>query len=320
MSAYAGLPNKMRPSKLSEVIGQGHAVESLKGMAKSGFPHFIMFTGPSGCGKTTLARIIANRLGCTPENLEEINAASDRGIDLVRRIESHVGYNPIGGGESRVWLIDECHQLSGDAQGGFLKVLEDPPSHAYFIFCTTDPQKLRQTIRTRATIIELKAVKIADLKQVILRALDAEVCIDENGNEHIPEVSDDVIDKIAEYADGSPRKALVLLGQVLGIVGEDEQMKALQATLPSKDAIEIPRTLLKRGSQFADVLSVIKSIQDMDEQAEKIRWLVLSYMTKVALTGGKDVARAMQIIDAFRDNYYDTKGAGLILSCHQCYV
>src|SRR5690606_3369465 len=107
-------------------------------------PHAMLFTGPSGCGKTTLARILRVKLRCSDNDFQEINAADFRGIDSIRSMRQQVGAAPLGG-DSRIWLIDEAHSMTADAQNAFLKLLEDTPRHVYFFLATTDPQKLKKT-------------------------------------------------------------------------------------------------------------------------------------------------------------------------------
>jgi len=298
---------KYRPSRFGEVVGQPNAVKTLVEFGKSNrIPHCLLFTGPSGCGKTTLARIVTNKLKCSRMDFHEVNAAKERGIDMVRGIETRMGAAPIGG-KVRVWLIDESSQLTADAQGGFLKVLEEPPSHVYFMLATTHPQKLKQTIITRSTMIKLSAVSNKDMMGLIQRVANAEGM----------ELFEEVADKIVELAGGSCRKALVLLNQAMGDKDVEEQMAAVMVADATKDAIEIARVLIRPGTRWTDVVKVLNGIEGLDENAESIRWLILSYMSSVALKNPKLAARACGIIDAFRENWYDCKRAGLISACYE---
>jgi DNA polymerase-3 subunit gamma/tau len=160
-----------RPTTFGEVVGQPRAVAQLTQMGRDDRrPHLLLFVGPSGCGKTTLARIVRRKLRCGEADFMEVNAANNRGIDMVRDIEQRIGLAPIDG-DCRVWLIDEAHALTPDAQGAFLKILEEPPSHVYFMLATTDPQKLKPTIRTRATEIVVYPVPPDDLAGLCLRTV-----------------------------------------------------------------------------------------------------------------------------------------------------
>ncbi len=301
------LYRRYRPSKFSEVVGQDESVTVLSELGRrNAVPQFLLLTGPSGCGKTTLARILRKKLKCGDADYVEINAAKERGIDMVRDIERRMGFKPIGG-PCRMWICDECHQLTVDAQGGFLKILEDTPPWVYFVFCTTDPQKLKSTIRTRATSINLKAVGRTDLKSLIHRVAEAELGVG---------FSDEVSDKIVDMSDGSPRKALVLLGQVLGIEDEEKQLSVLRDSDYQTEAIELCRALLNPRGGWSEIAKILKGIEGLDEQVESIRWMVLDYMASVAVGGSKQAQRAVDIINLFKTPFYDSKRAGLILACH----
>ena len=298
------LYRRYRPTKLSEVVGQDSAVQILKGMGKrDAIPHFILLTGPSGCGKTTIARILRNKLGCSDVDFTEMNAAQDRGIDMVRDIKNAVSHKPLAG-ECRLWLIDEAAQLTVDAQAAFLKELEDIDDWVYFIFCTTDPQKLKPTIKTRATTIQLKSVGTKDLEKLVQRVAKAET-------DH--ELSEDVVDLLVDAADGSPRKALVLLGEVIGL-SSDKMVEALEKSVPAAEAIELCRELIQAKSSWANIRKILNGIEGLDEQVEGIRWLVLSYMTSVLLKGGSN-SKAAEIIHLFKEPFYNSKKAGLVLAC-----
>lgn len=292
-----------RPRKLGQVVGQKAAVAQLTGLAKSesGIPHALLFTGPSGCGKTTLARIVRHRLKCADVDFQDINAAENRGIDMVRSIQARMTLSPLGG-ESRVYLIDEAHQLTADAQGALLKMLEEPPAHVYFMLATTHPEKLRKAIKTRATEISVSAVAPSDLAGLISRTAE----------KHGRALDSDVIEKAAGISDGSPRKALVLLQQVVGIPDKQGQLDALDAADAEQNAIEIPRALLRTNTTWKAMVAILKTC---DEEPERIRRLVLSYATKVAL-GGRDSARAIEIIEEFEDNFFDSGKAGLTRACY----
>lgn len=288
-----------RPTSFKQVVGQPEAINQLTALKKA-IPHCILFTGPSGCGKTTLARIVRLKLKCGDADFREINAAENRGIDMVRGIQNQISLAPMNG-KCRVWLIDECHQLTADAQGAFLKLLEEPPEHSYIMLATTNPEKLRKAIRTRAT-----EIKVRDLSENELVKLAGGVAED-----HEIDVGEEVVAKIAEVADGSARKALVLLQQVGGIDDPEKQLQALQNADAKNAAFEIARAVMGRKPWSA----VAKLIKNCDEEAEGIRWLMLGYFTTVALGGGKNAAFAVAVIECFECNYFDTKKAGLVASC-----
>jgi len=268
-------------------------------MAKSGkFPHTILFTGPSGCGKTTIARILRKKVKCDDFDFIEMNASESRGIDTVRDIKSNVGKSPMGG-KSRVFLIDECHQLTPDAQNALLKVLEDTPDHVYFFLATTDPQKLKTTVRTRCHEVVCKPIPVK-----LLLELMAAVCSKEE-----KEIDDKVLTKIADVADGSARKALVILNGVIGLPTIEEQLAAIESGDTQGQAIELARALI-RGAKWGEVSKIVKSIET--EEPEGVRHLVLAYCRSVLLNKGD--GRAAAIMACFQYNFFDTKKAGLALA------
>jgi len=297
------LYKKYRPKTLEKVIGQNSAVLSLQKMEKTGgIPHTILFSGPSGCGKTTLARIVSRMVGCSDMDLQEKNCADFKGIDTVREIRNVMSSAPLSG-KSRVWIIDEAHKLTNDAQNAFLKILEDTPKHVYFFLCTTEPQKLITTIRTRCTEISVKPLSDTDLEKIIRRVCKLEKA----------EISDRILEKLIEVSGGSARKALVFLNQIIGLP-EEEQEKLLFSSTEAL-SIELARVLFKKGTRWQEVASLLRKLEK--EDPEQIRWIVLGYAKSILLSGGPLAYRAYQVIRVFQDNWYDSKTAGLAVSCYE---
>ena len=310
---------KLRPRDFDQVVGQDRAVKVLEGFLKKGeVPHAILFTGPSGCGKTTLARILGMKLGCCDKdtllglsnricNFEEINAAESRGIDTVRDIKQRMGLSAFGGGK-RAWVLDEVHKLTGDAQTALLKILEDPPDHVWFFLCTTDPAKLLKTIHTRCTEIRLGALPQDKIVKLLIDSIGrVKPEFESTGN---------VIEKIAESADGSARKALVLLQQVMGLEGEEAQLDAVEKADSRKQAIDLCRLMMKSGAKWDEIRWVIEKI---DEEPETVRRIILGYASSVLLHGGKMSSKAAAILGTFRDHWYDCGRAGLVMSCWEVF-
>ena len=294
-----------RPKTLKGIVGQDGAVASLQRLIDKGrIPHAILLTGPSGCGKTTIGRIIKEHLKCGDADFQEINAADSKGIEMVRDIRRAMNLSPIDG-PCRIWLIDESGKMTGEAQAALLKMLEDTPSHVYFLLATTDPQKLLKTIHTRCTEIKLSALSCSALKRVVQRVCDIEKFT----------VSEDVLEEIVEVAEGSARKALVILEQVGMLDGDDAQLAAVQVSSINKDlAIELARQLINPRAQWADVAKILKELKD---EPEGIRYLVLGYARSVLLGGGKLAPRAFAMIDIFGRNFYDSKLPGLAAACYE---
>ena len=199
---------KYRPDNFSDVKGNSDTLEILEGMLSDieTCPHTFLFYGNSGCGKTTTARILANRLGCRGSDYNEINTADFRGIDTIREIIGKSQFKPIEG-TCRVWVLDEIHKATGEAQNALLKILEDSPKHVYFILCTTDPQKLLATIKGRCTQFQMKPLSEAQM-HVLLR----KVVIEEG-----EKLEREIYDQIIQDSLGHPRNALQILEQVLKV-------------------------------------------------------------------------------------------------------
>ena len=293
-----------RPKSFKQVIGQESTVSALGELIKKkDLPHSILFYGPSGTGKTTLARITATKLKCSSYDLVEVNAAESRGIDIVRQIEFAAHMMPMSG-PVRVWIIDECHQLTSAAQDCFLKVLEDTPEHVYFLLCTTDAKKLKKTIISRCTEFKLQSLPAKEIKRILDNVIDEEEM----------KIDEDVIDKIVEIADGGPRKALVLLHSVTGTEDTRQQLELLSRSDVKQQAIDLARLLLHNETNWRDVSMFL---QKCEEDPEAMRYMILNYMNSVALGDGKKISRAITIMELFQDTFYDSKKAGLTLACYK---
>lgn len=304
------LYKKYRPKSFKTVVGQTAAVSALQKMLEKGaVPHAILLVGPSGCGKTTVARILKDFLGCGDSDCQEINCADFKGIDTIREVRRAAAMLPIEG-SVRVWIIDEAHSMTKDAQNALLKVLEDTPSHAYFFLATTDPTKLLATVRTRCMEVKLGSMKEDALRQVLDRVLQKEG----------KTVAESILETIVETAEGSARKALVLLEQVIHLDGEEEQMAAIYATTFDKDAaINLARALMFGKAGWEEVAKHLRTLAEQD--VEGIRYLILGYARACMVgKGDKPVSkgvgeRAFKIIDIFGRHMYDSKQAGLAGAC-----
>lgn len=154
---------KYRPHNFGDVIGQDNIVTTITNQIENrDIKHGYLFTGPAGDGKTTTARILANTLNGSAKNVIEIDAASNNGVDNVRDIINNVQFKPIGT-DYKIYIIDETHMLSIGAFNALLKTLEEPPEHAIFILCTTDPQKIPATILSRVQRFDFKRISVSDI-------------------------------------------------------------------------------------------------------------------------------------------------------------
>lgn len=304
----AELYRKHRPSLWKQVLGQDKAVKLLRGMVEKGrVPHALLIAGPSGCGKTTLARILAAKLGCSlsTHDFNEVNCGVvESPIDTVRSIQTRMNLKPMAG-SCRLWLLDEAQALvrAKGAQEGLLKILEDPPATAYFIICTTEPDKLLPTIRNRCTRVDVKPLAEQHLKQLL-----GDTCSKEK--RVLPAA---VRDRIIECADGSARRAMVLLHQALEHEAEADQLAAVAPEEVREKAIAIARLLIAPRCKWSEVAALIKSVE---AEPEDVRRTVLGYATSVLLGGGKLAARAYLLLNAFEDPFFHSGKAGLVRACY----
>jgi len=296
---------KHRPKTFKAVAGNKEAKSMLTGWLKNmAVPHCLLFQGGSGSGKTTLARIMASKLGCGPNDLVEMNAAGKaRGIDAIKRIESRLMISPLNG-RCRVYIIDECHKMTSDAQNAILKMLEDTPQHVYFMLCTTDPQKLIKTVRTRCSVVKVEVLGSEDMRKLLVKIAKREKL----------KIEEDVFDAIINVAEGSARMAVVLLNQV-AYAAEEDRLDLVQNSDVKRKAFELCRLLMNTRTTWKQVGKFIKEMEDIEP--EGFRHMMLAYATTVCLGGGKMSARAFVILDTFRDNYFDSKKAGLVADCYE---
>lgn len=297
------LYKKYRPQRWNDLVGQTEVVTQLKGMIENKtLPHTLLITGPSGCGKTTIARIIKEELAVGESDYQEVDCADNNGIDTVRALKSRINAAPLSG-HWRMFLLDECHQLTTAAQDSLLKLLEDTPRHVFFLLNTTDPRKLKDTIRTRCTEIKVKSLPPDGLRAVLLRIMKKEKI----------KLEEEVVDKIIATAQGSARRALVSLHQVQGMETADEQLELIAAHDEEVAGIDLARKLMDLNATWGDVAAVLKSIE---HDAETCRRIVLGYAAAILLNQSKQSKiglRAALILESFEDNVFDSGRHGLVL-------
>jgi len=293
---------KYRPTDLSQVKGNVNILSTLDGMLANlkTCPHSFLLHGPTGCGKTTLGRIIAERLGCKASDFQELDSAAFRGIDTVREIRKNSQYLAIEG-SCRVWLIDECHKMTGDAQNALLKILEDTPSHVYFILCTTEPQKVLPTVRGRCSELQVKTLNEAQLFGLLRRI------VKEEGHS----LEKEVYDVIIQDSLGHPRNALQILEQVLNVAPEQRLEVAKQTAAIQSQSIELCRALFKKAG-WKEISTILTGLKD--QEAEGIRRMVLGYCQSVLLKTDNVVAG--RIMEEFINPFYDSGYPQLVYACY----
>ena len=256
------LPIKYRPIEFAQVVGQRVAVAIAQAsLVQTPLQTTFLLVGASGSGKTTLARIMARSLNCKekagvePCNqcssclshlndnhlaINEINGADKNGVDDVRGIIERCQVNTINS-KYRVFIVDECHQMSKPAQNAMLKLLEDPPQDTVFILCTTEEDKLLETIRSRARILRFGTVP---------RDLVTGYLLNVAYHEGIT-LSEQEAQRIYEYNKGSIRQSLQTLGTVCeGVSVADlcpqisrDELQSLFIAFENQEYLEIDRVL-----------------------------------------------------------------------------
>lgn len=297
------LYKRVRPKTVEGLVGNPGAKALLKKYAAdpTRIPHAIVLTGESGTGKTTVARIIAGLLGCHPTEFVEMNSSQFNGVDTSRDLIRKMMYKPRNG-KVRVYLLDESHRMSAEAQDALLKPLEDTPAHVYFMIATTEPGKLKKAILTRSTQIDMRPLTPETIFKFLLQPIVAKQKI---------ETTDKVLELIARDCNGSARTALVCLESCIGLEPK-EQISVVKARARAEDeAVNLCQMLLYK-KPWGEIREALKSVKG---EPESIRRGVLGYMTAVALNAdGKKVMQAYDIICCFQKNYYDSGKAGLVAS------
>lgn len=274
--SYISIYRKYRPQSFGEIVGQDEIVKTLQNSIKSNrLSHAYIFCGPRGTGKTTTARIFAKAVNClnnvdkngkviTPEpcnecenckditsgvsvDLIEIDAASNTGIDNVRKLIENAQYLP-NFLRKKIYIIDEIHNIGGGttkaAFHALLKILEEPPENVIFILATTEPQKVIPTILSRCQRFDFKPIKITDIKERLKVISKAENI----------EVSDAALNLISKYSDGSQRDANVILEKIASLSSDKVRVEDIVSLLGAVDMeilFELTNILIESNSEEA---------------------------------------------------------------------
>jgi DNA polymerase-3 subunit gamma/tau len=295
---------KYRPQTWEELVGQEAVVRSLTTAIRNKTrPHSFLFTGPSGTGKTTIARLIAREMKVLPENISQIDAASFSGIESVRSILSTLPFR--GWGEApRLIIMDECHSLSKPAWQALLKSIEEPPAHVFWVFCTTEPDKVPETIKTRCLAYSLKPVRPDTLAEWLEGIAESEGIT----------LGAKLVGLIARKAEGSPRRALSFLNACAAAESKDEVLSLIDSVEQSEGAIALARLIVKGQGFGWD--EARRLVEGMDEgNMEGVRLTIYNYATKALLgtQGEKQAVRLAAVLHAFSGTYNPSEGKGPLL-------
>jgi DNA polymerase-3 subunit gamma/tau len=283
----AALYRKYRPQDFDEVVGQEAIVRTLKNAISSEqVRQAYLFAGPRGTGKTSLARILAKGLNCvqgptpTPDkvcnacvtiangtslDVIEMDAASQRGIDDIREIRERVVLQPAEG-RYKVYILDEAHQLTDAAWNALLKLIEEPPPHLVFVFCTTDLSKVLPTVRSRCQTFVFARPRLAELVRLLRRVADGEGI----------RVPDQALALVARGARGSFRDAVSTLDQ---LASATENEITVQAVLQLLGAVE-EEALFRLCDLVVDrdTAGALTFVEELAEQGQDLGRLVVDLL------------------------------------------
>lgn len=327
---YVVFARKYRPGRFEEVVGQEHVARTLQNALKNGrVAHAYLFCGSRGVGKTTMARILAKALNCeegpTPQpccqcdpcrriatgdfiDVREIDGASNRGIDQIRELRENVPYSP-SQSRFKIYYIDEVHMLTTEAFNALLKTLEEPPAHVKFIFSTTDPQQVPETVRSRCQRFDFRRITAARIVQHLEQICRQEEIEPEEG----------ALPAIARAARGSLRDALSTLDQVTSFSREEVRLDDVLAVVGAVDRqvlTDVVDALAAEDTGAAlsllnDVLfSGIDVLDFADQLAEYLRDLLVARYCRAddeALAGAaadaETLARQAELFDTEQITY-----------------
>ncbi|TMQ59638.1 MAG: DNA polymerase III subunit gamma/tau [Candidatus Eisenbacteria bacterium] len=282
--SHLALARKYRPQRFADLVGQDPIRSTLEqAVAKNRVAHAYLFAGPRGSGKTTTARLIAKALNCerrapgesepcnqcgscteitagTSLDVLEIDGASNRGIEEIRNLRENVKYTA-SGGRFKVYIIDEAHQLTDYAWNALLKTLEEPPEHVRFVFCTTEPLEVPDTIASRCQVFEFRRLRSEELVKHLL---------DVARKEAVP-LAEDAAALIARASEGSVRDALGRLDQALALSPEEVTAATVAQALglAGLDAyFDLGEALGRRDPKLA--LQVMDRLHDRGMDVEEI--------------------------------------------------
>jgi DNA polymerase-3 subunit gamma/tau len=273
-----------RPQDFDDFVGQEHVIQSLKNSIRSGrIGHAFLFSGPRGVGKTSCARVFGKALNCldggptaTPcgkcrncveisrgnsVDVLEIDGASNRGIDQIREIRDNLQFMP-SGSRYKIYVIDEVHMLTDQAFNALLKTLEEPPPHIVFIFATTEPHKVKITIRSRCQHFRFRRLSIDQIAKQLERIL----------KEYEINSETEALKWIARAADGSMRDSQSLLDQCIIYSGDKitrDKVKEILGTIPEERFLDFMGILVRQ-----DAANMYAFIQQLYEEGEEIGFFV----------------------------------------------
>jgi DNA polymerase III gamma/tau subunit len=291
-----------RPTSFDSIAGNKKTVDEIRTyIAKDKLPHSLLFTGEKGTGKTTLARIIAKELGCSEFDYTELDSQAESGVDHARLFTEKLKSRPTPGSKCRVFLVDEAHALSKQSMDAFLRPIESDTFQNYIIFCTTEPNQLTSTLKSRCTQYNLESLDA----ETIARDVLLPVCKAENIH-----VSKEILMLIGSECAGSSREALTMLNSIL-YMPENQMEPTLREKLNKTEQCNALCQAINKGATFRQCVVIAEST---GKPPEAIRLAILGYFSAcLAKTG---LAKYYDILTKFEQNYYSSGKAGLLMSLY----
>jgi DNA polymerase-3 subunit gamma/tau len=313
--SYIVLARKWRPMQFEEVVGQEHVTRTLMNALKQErIAHSFIFAGPRGVGKTTTARLLAKAVNCEKQpalnpcnecsscknitagtglDMIEIDGASNRGIDEIRNLRENIRFAPAYS-KYKIYIIDEVHMLTKEAFNALLKTLEEPPSHAIFIFATTEIHRVPLTILSRCQRFDFKRIpsaEIADMLEKISQSEKFEIDKDSllliaRKSEGSMRDAESILDQMVSFTDG--KITIEAVQSSLGLISEEMYFEFSDLMLEKDDAkiIEFAQKVFKSGH---DLLDFIYGLQE--------------HFRNLLVTKSTGSTRLLETSDYFKEQY-----------------
>ena len=291
--AYTALYRKYRPTNFSSIVGQDVIVDILKNsIINNKVSHAYLFTGPRGTGKTSTSKILAHAVNClnftndicgecsicksldlNDNDIVEIDAASNNGVDEIRSLRDNVNLMPAFC-KYKIYIIDEVHMLSTGAFNALLKTLEEPPSHVIFILATTEPNKIPLTILSRCQRFDFNKINMNDLVSRL------KYIVNEEGRV----VSDNILEQIAKISDGGLRDAINLLDQLLSLPDENiniDEVEKLSGKISTQSVYELFSYII--NNDLVSILNFSTYMFDNGKNYKDLADSMLSFLRDISI-------------------------------------